>query len=148
MQDTDLPLVDAGQGDELNCTVTSIQLQADASGQVANFTYTWTTMNGNIVSGQGTLTPVVDQAGTYTLTVLDTINQCSAASMVEITQDADLPMAVIEPSNTLNCNFTTAVLDASASTQGPDLVYTWTTVGGNFVGDPSGLMPMIDQAGS
>ena len=148
VQNTQIPVVDAGLGGELTCTVTSIQLQAAVSGQVANYEYLWTTVNGNIVSGNQDLMPVVDQAGTYTLLVTNTVNQCTADSSVVVTQDANLPEAVIEPSNTLNCIFSTATLDGSASTQGADLIYSWSTPDGNFVGNPSGLMPLVDQPGT
>ncbi|MCB0643707.1 MAG: hypothetical protein KDC44_18795, partial [Phaeodactylibacter sp.] len=148
IQDLTVPVVDAGPGTELTCTITNYELQGMLGGQVNQFVYEWMTTNGNIVSGQTTLQPTIDQAGTYTLTVTDTVNQCTAEANVIITQDVNLPTAVIEPSNNLNCTFTTATLDGSGSTQGGDLLYTWSTSNGNFVGSPDGLLVEVNAAGS
>lgn len=148
IENTQLPIVDAGAGGELTCIVTSLELLGDAMGQTSNFEYSWVTTNGNITSGASTLTPTIDQAGTYTFVVTDTINQCSAEASVEITQDADLPVADVTASNFINCVQSSATLDGTGSTQGPDLIYTWTTTDGNFVGTPDDLMPEIDQPGS
>jgi gliding motility-associated-like protein len=147
-QNTDIPQVDAGPDGELTCVVSMIQLSGTANGQTANFAINWSTADGNIASGSNSLTPVVDQAGTYTLTVIDTINQCSATADVIITQDDDVPMAVVQPSNELDCNFATVTLDANGSSQSPNLIYEWSTTNGNFVSGADGLTPIVDQAGT
>ena len=66
-----------------------------------------------------------------------------------VTQDAQLPDAEIIASNNLNCTFSTAVLDGTGSSQGPGIIFTWSTTDGNFINDPTGeLMPEVDQAGT
>jgi gliding motility-associated-like protein len=147
-QDLALPQVAVGPGGELTCTVTEIELQATADGLVGNFVYNWETPDGNVAANGQTLSPIVDQAGSYTLVVTDTINQCTAEATVEITQNADLPVATIQPSNNINCDFSEATLDASGSTQGPNVIFSWSTVGGQFVGNTDELIVVVDQAGS
>jgi gliding motility-associated-like protein len=148
VQDIELPGVDAGPGVELTCTLTEYTLQGAATGQTNRFEYLWTTTDGNILNGETTLNPLVGEAGIYLLTVTDTINNCTASASVEITQDANVPVADVLPSNDLNCYFPTVTLDGSGSSQSASLVYTWSTPNGNFVSGTETLAPVIDQAGS
>jgi len=60
-------------------------LQGSASGGTAPYSYAWTTSDGNIVSGANTATPLVDQAGTYTLIVTDAFGCVSDEDQVEVT---------------------------------------------------------------
>lgn len=148
VQDIELPVVDAGPGGELTCTLVTIQLQGSASGQVPRFVYEWTTSDGNFLSGQNTLTPVVNEPGLYTLMVTDTINGCLSEAMVEITQDANVPVANVAPSNPYNCYFSTVTLDGTGSSQSPSLVYSWSTPNGNFVSGTETLTPLVDMPGT
>ena len=148
VQDIEEPVVDAGPGSELTCLITEITLQGAASGQVDRFEYQWTTLDGIIVSGAQTLNPLVSEAGAYTLTVTDTLNGCAVTDMVEITQDINVPVADVTPSNALNCYFPTVTLDGTGSSQNPNLVYTWSTPNGNFVSGTETLSPVIDMAGT
>ncbi|WP_250436842.1 T9SS type A sorting domain-containing protein [Hanstruepera flava] len=77
-----LPDVDAGPGAELDCAISEVQL--NGSSNVVNAAYLWTTGDGNIVSGEDTLMPIVDAIGTYTLTVTDLDTNCSASDNVEV----------------------------------------------------------------
>ena len=47
--------------------------------------FSWSTANGNIVSGANSATAVVDQAGTYILTATNTENGCTGTDTVEVT---------------------------------------------------------------
>jgi gliding motility-associated-like protein len=148
VQDIELPVVDAGPGGELTCTLITIQLQGTASGQVNRFIYQWTTPDGNIISGPQTLTPVVNEPGMYTLVVTDTVNACVSEATVEITQDANVPEANVEPSNPYNCVFSTVTLDGTGSSQSSSLVYAWSTPNGNFVSGTETLTPVVDMPGT
>jgi gliding motility-associated-like protein len=63
------------------CTNGSINLSGTAD---PNYTYAWTTIDGNILSNSNTLTPTVDLTGTYTLTVT-TPENCTASDAVLVT---------------------------------------------------------------
>ncbi|MDW8231106.1 MAG: hypothetical protein RMJ33_14835, partial [Saprospiraceae bacterium] len=89
--DNSLPVANAGPADTLTCATTQLTLDGTASSQGADFAYTWT--GPGIVSGANTLTPVVNQPGTYTLQVLNTGNGCSATSNVVIPADVTPPTA-------------------------------------------------------
>ena len=83
-----IPVVSAGTDLIVDCSAentASTQLDGIALSIGENITYSWTTTNGNIVSGENTLTPTVNASGTYTLNVLDESNGCSNTDEVIIT---------------------------------------------------------------
>ena len=90
-QNTDVPLAEAGNGFELTCTVEQGNLSAAGSSVGPGFAYTWSTGNGNLLSGGNTTTPLVDAAGVYLLSVLNTLNGCFSVDSVGVVLNADLP---------------------------------------------------------
>ncbi len=126
----------------IDCNNTSLQL--DASGSTGNgITFNWNTGNGNLVSGNNTATPTVDQGGTYTLTVND-INGCSNSASVMVNMDTISPTVIIAPGDTINCANTTINLDATGSSAGN---FQWNTQNGNIVSGANGPTPTINVAG-
>ena len=146
-QNTDIPEITIGPDGAITCTTTNIDLTATVVGNTANYVYEWTTMDGNIAAGATTLMPNVDAAGTYQLMVTDTVNNCTNMATLMVTEDANIPQAMIEAAGTLSCNSTEVTLDASNSTTGPGITYEWTTDDGNFTGGQTTLSPTIDAAG-
>ncbi|MBC7915456.1 MAG: hypothetical protein H7Y07_15195, partial [Pyrinomonadaceae bacterium] len=64
------PNADAGPDKELNCQVTSVQLDGSSSNRYASFK--WKAINGGLISsGAKTAHPTVTAGGTYILTVTD-----------------------------------------------------------------------------
>ena len=91
--DQDPPIADAGEGAEVGCINSNINLDGTGSSQGPEFEYLWTTTNGTLVTGFNTLTPEVSSAGVYELLVTNTSNQCTALSTVEISLSGNLPPA-------------------------------------------------------
>lgn len=87
----------------LNCNNAQVQLDGTASSQGSNFTYNWTSANGNIVSGANTLTPVVNMPGTYLLHVSNTQNGCTATANTNIIQNQAVAASIANQSN-VSCN--------------------------------------------
>jgi gliding motility-associated-like protein len=77
------PFADAGPPDTLSCELPEVSLNAAGSGP-EGFTYSWSSLDGNIESGENGLTPLVSQAGTYVLTVTDAATGCSVSSTTEV----------------------------------------------------------------
>ena len=94
------PTANAGSDKNITCANPSIQLNGSASSTGANYSYSW---SGTIVSGTGTLTPTVDQAGTYTLTVTNTTNGCTASDDVAVI-NVNGPSFSGSNSNDATCN--------------------------------------------
>lgn len=80
------PIAVASSGFMLGCNGTPVQLSGAGSSQGIGFTYLWTTLNGNIVSGANTLSPLVNAVGTYTIRVTNSMNGCTATASTTVTQ--------------------------------------------------------------
>lgn len=99
------PLANGGSDQFLACTIPSLNLNGSGS---AGVVYSWT--GPGIVSGGTTTSPLVNQAGTYTLTVTDTANGCTSTDIVVVTGDV-IPSASFTATPTtgmapLSVNFT------------------------------------------
>jgi hypothetical protein len=81
-------IANAGPGQVIDCNNSSVQLDGSQSQNGA--TYLWTTDDGNIVDGETTLNPTVNEIGTYTLTVTSQ-NGCTASSAAEVAGDFSQP---------------------------------------------------------
>ena len=140
------PVVDAGAVATLSCAVTSVSLSGSATGGAVN--NAWTTTNGNILSGGNTLSPTVNQAGTYTLTSTLASNGCSASDLVVIGIDTLAPTFQIEPPLLLTCVQLTAGLVALVQQPGAgNFSANWTTIGGHFVGGQNTQNTSVDAPG-
>lgn len=87
-----VPQVVAQVSDILDCNTTTVSISGAGSSVGSNFNYFWTSADGNIVSGANTLNPVVDEAGTYQLLVLNTINGCRDSTDILVSVDPTVPV--------------------------------------------------------
>ncbi|MCC6578587.1 MAG: SBBP repeat-containing protein, partial [Flavobacteriales bacterium] len=85
---TTTPQASAGADLTLNCTTTSGQL--DGSSSTSGVTFSWSGPNAFSSSVED---PTVTDPGTYTLTVTDTVNGCTAQDQVEVFLDNSVPGA-------------------------------------------------------
>lgn len=143
------PNAEAGQPYTLNCDNTSTTLSAAGSSVGNNISYSWEAASGgNIVSGANTMTPVVNQAGFYILTVTNNGNGCTATDNVDVFVDFDRPTAIINSPDFLTCNGS-AVLDGTSSVGSGSLTYQWSASnGGNIIGDPTATRITINTIGT
>lgn len=140
----------AAAPNQITCVVTSVALDGTGSSVGPNFTYNWTTSGGgNIVSGNNTLNPVVNQPGTYTLVVTNTDNGCTASQSAQVTANNTLPTSNAGPDQTLTCTLINATLNGSGSSNGSNFTYNWTASnGGNIVGGANTLNPIVSTTGT
>jgi gliding motility-associated-like protein len=146
-EDVEAPTAVAGLPQTLNCASTSAQLNGNGSSFGSNFTYEWITLNGNIASGENTLTPEINAPGDYQIQVTNTNNGCIATEVVTVSQDSNVPIAEAGSNDLLNCNITSLILDGSGSSQGLEFTYEWTTSNGNIVSGGTTLNPSINAPG-
>lgn len=108
----------------LTCTNSQTTLNASASVFPAGATFNWTTTGGNIVSGGDTLTPVVNAAGTYTLTISNTYQpgniNCTATATVTVVGDSAPPTTGLTASKVLICEGESVTLTATGG-----VTYNW-----------------------
>ena len=152
-QNTVVPVVTsstAAGSSSITCAIPSATLNASPTSGV---TYSWA--GPGITSGANTANPTVNLPGNYSVTVTDNVSGCSnisgsAGSVVNVPIDNVFPTAQINTATagSITCTNTVVTIDATASTSGPNITYTWTTSGsGNLSGNSSTTMPMVTGAG-
>ena len=119
---TPTPIVNIAAPPVINCTNSTVQINASASIVQQGATILWTASNGgNITSGANTLTPTVNQPGTYTVTITNPgANQCSSSGSVTVIKDITPPTTTINTATTTICAGGTAVLTAGGAA-----TYNW-----------------------
>ncbi|WP_020566705.1 T9SS type B sorting domain-containing protein [Neolewinella persica] len=141
------PALSAGIPSTLTCLLTSLELPARRSGQGQNFSYEWTTVDGSIVSGSDRLRPIVDQPGTYELTVINTDTECRATLPVTVVQDITPPTVELGEDFDLGCEDVPVNLAAVASGPTP-FFYSWSTDNGTLLGGTGAGSPLIQGPGT
>jgi len=131
---------------QLTCRDTVRQLDATASSVQGTPVYSWTTVDGNLISNTTELIAEVNVPGTYQLEIMDSENGCTAQASVTVIENTTAPVAeIIAPLETLDCNTFTLSLDGGNSSQGPDFTFSWSTVNGTING-PATSIAMIASA--
>ncbi len=131
------PSASATTPGNLNCNTTQLQLSGNGSSTGTNFTYSWTTTNGNIVSGEQTLTPLVNAAGTYNLVVSNNENGCTGIAATAVVQSPAVSSSISAQTN-VSCNGNTNGTATAAGTGGNgSFSYAWSN--GNTTATASNL---------
>jgi gliding motility-associated-like protein len=148
VEEAPLPIADAGIPDTLSCNNnTMVTLDATASFGFNDLDYEWTTIQGNIVSGNDTANPVIDAPGLYFLTVYDQVTLCSDVDTVEVFIDANTPVSEAGGGGELNCVTPEITLSGIGSSFGSNFVYAWTTDDGNIISGAQSMFPVVDAPG-
>ena len=129
----------------LDCANTSIQLIANATGN--NLVYEWSTEEGAILSGGNTLTPIVAEAGAYTLIIIDTVSACKSMTQINVAKEESTLSVQIESPQALSCINASITLNTIVN-EDENLTYLWCTETGNIIEGVEGPNPVIDQAGT
>jgi gliding motility-associated-like protein len=137
---TTTPNSNAGSAQTLTCTATSVTL--NGSSTTTGATFSWS--GAGIVSGGSTSTPTVNTAGTYTLTVTDPSNGCSATSTASVNTAAGVPNSNAGTAQTLTCTATSVTLNGSSTTSG--VTYNWS--GSGIISGGTTSSPVVNTAGT
>lgn len=150
--DVQAPMAVIVNADSLTCASPSVQLSGTGSSQGASFLYLWVAGPGaNIVSGDSTLTPIVNAAGNYHLTVTNNSNGCTASASVSVVADANTIAAVANAPDTIDCNTSSFALNTNGSSALGNLQYAWSVLpnsGGNIVTGAATANPLVDAPGT
>ena len=126
----------------LTCTVDTLNItgiQTDVP--VNTLDFSWTTADGQIVSGATSLTPLVDAPGTYTVQITNNSNGCIENEEVQVGEDVAVPQVDAGLGDTLTCIILDLTLDGSGSDSGTGFDLDWTTPNGNIVSGSSTPAP-------
>ncbi|MBL0101769.1 MAG: gliding motility-associated C-terminal domain-containing protein [Saprospiraceae bacterium] len=104
-----LPVADAGTDKNTDCSVQTAVLGTDNTSDGVNLVYEWK-LSGTVVAS--TKKHTVNKGGDYTLTVKDTVTNCSASDIVKVIQADDLPVFDIKI-DTIACFGQTATITLS-----------------------------------
>ncbi len=119
--------IEAGLDTALTCDDPSITLNGSVIDNIPNDSLSYQWSGPSVTSGETTLTPTVNAAGTYTLQVTYNWSGCVATDDVEVAAAQELPVADIidEGAPTeINCLLTEIVLGGGATTT-EDVNYKW-----------------------
>jgi gliding motility-associated-like protein len=135
--------------DTLTCIRTQDTLDASGSTSTPGSpTFSWSTSDGNIVSGANTDSPIVDDAGTYFVTVTDDSLGCTNVDSVTVPIDTASPAASIVGADQITCSKTTDTLDGTGSTTNSGSInYSWSTTDGNIINNLTDSV-VVDEAGT
>ncbi len=135
------PVANIAIPDTLTCNTTQVTL--DASGSTGANDFSWT--GPGIVSGGNTASPIVDAAGTYTLTY--GIAPCTSTETIVVEIDTTTPnVNIVQPAD-LSCTVNSTTADGSGSSSGNQFDYNWTTTGGNITTGNNSNTATLDAPG-
>jgi SprB repeat len=141
-----IPLITIVKPDTIICKKPIVDLKANATVTGSSGSYTWSTVNGNIVNGKTSPTTSVNQPGLYILQVMDTKNFCKSNKQVDVPIDTTKPKVNAGANIELNCKSPTIDVSATATAKQP-LTFLWTTTNGTIVKDADKLKVTVKSAG-
>ena len=105
----------------IDCHNPVIQIDGSESYNGPDAVIQWTSFNGNIVSGENTLTPTVDAGGTYQLVIIRP--GCLSFATAVVIEDMEAPSAMIDSDGSvINCH---QDLNLTATTNDPTASIEW-----------------------
>ena len=133
-QDITTPQANASANQVLTCNTTSVFLNGNGSSFGPQFSYLWTTANGNITAGANTLNPTVNEPGTYTLTVTNNNNGCTQTAQAEVQELPTVTAGISGQTNVLCFGENNGSAMASGNGGNGLFTYTWSNgMTGNMV---------------
>ena len=131
IQDVENPVADAGPDGILTCD--NSQATLDGSNSTGdNLAFQWFDQNNVLLDNQSVTQ--VTLPGTYILIITNQENGCTASATTTVTPDANLPTAIIDLNEVLNCLNTEATLDGSnSSSVNNNIAFEWLDELGNSI---------------
>ncbi len=125
-------------------TCTSPTINLSGSSTTPNITSVWS--GPGIVSGGSTLTPTVNLAGTYTLTInyASPTPSCPATQTVTVTSNLSTPNVSTTPASPITCTNTTVTLAGASTTVGATAAWT----GPGITAGATTFNPIVNAAGN
>lgn len=139
------PSIDILPPAPLTCVDTAISLQANVS-PVGNYSYQWSSTDGNILNGADGPTPRVDAAGNYQLIVVNLDTGCSDTSFTQVVLNTITPQLVGANDTILTCDPGNLRLNVSPLDNSKTYAYQWSAQSGQFITDANTANPLVDFA--
>lgn len=140
------PAVFISAPDVLDCRSDTVILNGSASDS-SHHLLLWTGVPGGIAGNPNSSFASVTLPGWYVLSVIDTLNFCSASDSVLVLKDTAAPIISIAMPAILDCDHPAISLDASASSPNASLLFAWSTTSGNILSQPDQSVISVGQQG-
>jgi gliding motility-associated-like protein len=140
------PVAIAGNSVELTCDYPTNSLNAAGSSSGAAYEITWNGPSVIMDGNENSLTPTISAGGIYELIVTNSQTGCSATDDVEVTEAADLPVALAGADQEITCDQLTTVLQPGQN-YGVDYLITWSGPG-ITVDNMNDLNPEVSEPGT
>ena len=130
------------------CDNPIVTLNANGVNLPPNAQTSWSTWNGQIVSGGNTLMPTVSGTGVYTLLVTNPANGCFSLDSIQVQADTNKP--VIQPLiiPNITCQDSQALIVVAVPVPDSGFTAIWTTSDGNILSSTDTLTLLVDKSGS
>ena len=142
------PVIKIAGTNNLDCANESVLLDAGETELHEDMIFIWTTDNGHFVSDSMTLSPTIDQEGTYRLTIIDTVNNCTAVEEVFIIKDIESPRAEAGEDRELRCEDDFITLSGEGSSTGNGVLYEWSTIDGSSIVNFDKIQADVSRVGT
>lgn len=119
---TAAPSLNVVERAEISCDNPTISLQVTTSDDLENLSIQWQSVDGNILEGANSLTPIVNAPGTYNLGVFDNTTSCATTAVVVVTKSEDA--VAVEITNTEDGTGATATANGGIAPYS----YEWNTM--------------------
>jgi len=144
----DLPDVEIKGEYTLSCQINEVVLKANNKSS-GDFSYHWSTVNGNIKDGDNELYPTVNKAGTYELKVINSLTGCESIETIEVFSNATPPVADAGKDMVIDCYNSDREVTLSGENTTMGLSYKWTTSGsGHIISGELTKEATVDSAGT
>ncbi len=117
------------------------------------FDHEWSTIDGNIISGQGTEVISIEGSGTYTVVIEGPDPEsgllCSDTASVFVRPTAfPIPELIFDEPYELNCNQSQVLIAPTVNNSSGADEYIWETTNGNIIGATDGPSILVDATGT
>ncbi len=143
------PIVSPTVTDTIDCNTTVANITSQGSSAGSDFVYQWLDGNGQPISGQIGSTLQVSTPGSYSLSIINTLNWCADTASVTVAANFQYPDIDAGPDQTLNCYATFLQLNGSIANAGSSEQFeiNWQTAGGQIISGNQVLDPAVDRPG-
>ncbi|GAB5554762.1 MAG: hypothetical protein Sapg2KO_43530 [Saprospiraceae bacterium] len=140
------PVVDILAPELLTCTDTTVSLQANVSPLVGNYSYQWSTTDGNILTNPDSSLLQVNEIGTYQVIVTNLDSGCQDTSFTQVLSDTIIPVLTGVNDTILTCDPGSLRLNVSPFDNSRSYNYQWTAQRGLPIDDANTASPLINFA--
>ncbi len=130
-EDRRIPDLDAGPGQLLTCTSTTALLKATVN-PLDTVLLDWTSPDGHFLTAQNKQDTWIDKKGWYYVHIINTSNGCENADSVYVDENVVKPKADAGSDLVFRCKDSLVLINASQSSSGSNIIYSWSSVNGNI----------------